>query len=140
MTTATATQAPSVKLQSGATARKGKISAAHALWWGLFATGGMVAAVLLPVHILLQGILGPMGVLPVVSNRYDTAAAAVANPLVKLYLFVLISLPFFHAAHRLRFLVFELGLRGGRMLVPILCYGAAILGMLAAALVLLTVP
>ena len=111
----------------------------HAFWWGLFAVGGMVAALLVPVHILLQGILGPLGV-PVVSNEYDTFAAAVSNPLVKLYLFVLVSLPLYHTAHRLRYFVLDLGLHGARTLVAVLCYGGAIAGTLATAYVLLSVP
>jgi fumarate reductase subunit D len=113
---------------------------AHAVWWGLFAAGGMTAAVLLPVHILIQGVLGPLGIVPAVSNYYDTYAAAVANPLVKLYLFVLISLPLFHAAHRLRYFLYDLGLRAGRGAVAVVMYGAAVLGTLVTAYVLLTVP
>lgn len=110
----------------------------HALWWGLFAVGGMTAAVLLPVHILLQGILGPLGLVPVVSNRYDTFAAALANPLVRLYFWVLISLPFFHAAHRLRYLLVDLGLKVGRGAVAVALYGAAVVGALVTAVLLLT--
>jgi fumarate reductase subunit D len=112
----------------------------HAVWWGLFAVGGMTAAVLLPVHILIQGVLGPLGIVPAVSNTYETYAAAVANPLVKLYLFVLISLPLFHAAHRLRYLLHDLGLRAGRGALAAVMYGAAVLGTLVTAYVLLTVP
>jgi fumarate reductase subunit D len=118
---------------------KPKADMSHAFWWGLFAVGGMVAALLVPVHILLQGILGPLGV-PVVSNSYETFARAVSNPLVKLYLFVLISLPLFHTAHRLRYLILDLGVHGAKTLVAVLCYGGAIGGTLAAAYVLLTVP
>jgi fumarate reductase subunit D len=112
----------------------------HAFWWGLFAVGGMVAAVLLPVHILLQGVLGPLGIVPVVSGHYDTFAAAVGHPLVKLYLFVLISLPLFLAAHRLRYFVLDLGLRSGGQAVALLCYGAAVLVTIVTAYILLTVP
>jgi fumarate reductase subunit D len=117
-----------------------KAQMSHAVWWGLFAVGGMTAAVLLPVHILIQGVLGPLGIVPAVSTYYDTYAAAVANPLVKLYLFVLISLPLFHAAHRLRYLLYDLGLRAGRGALAVIMYGAAVLGTLATAYVLLTVP
>jgi fumarate reductase subunit D len=117
-----------------------KMDASHALWWGLFAVGGMTAAVLLPIHILIQGVLGPLGIVPSVSNSSETFAAAVANPLVKLYLFVLISLPLFHAAHRLRYFLYDLGLRAGRQAVAFVMYGAAILGTIAAAYVLFTAP
>jgi fumarate reductase subunit D len=137
----TTTTAPAERTGSRpATPARPRMDVSHAIWWGLFAVGGMTAAVLLPVHILIQGILGPLGLVPAVSNSYETYAAAVANPLVKLYLFVLISLPLFHAAHRLRYFLYDLGLRAGRGLVALLLYGAAILGTIATAYVLLTVP
>jgi len=37
----------------------------HLFWWFMFAQGGVLAAILLPVHILFQGILGPLGVVNV---------------------------------------------------------------------------
>ena len=114
--------------------------ASHAFWWGLFAVGGMTAAVLVPIHILVQGVLGPLGIVPAVTNRYQTAAAAFANPLVRLYFFVLISLPLFHAAHRLRFLLIDLGVKGGRQPIAFALYGGAILVTLIAAYVLITLP
>jgi len=112
----------------------------HAFWWGLFAVGGMVAAVLVPVHILVQGVLGPLGLVPVVSNRYDTFAAALRNPLVKLYLLIFISLPLFHWAHRFRYFLLDLGVRGGKGLLATLMYGGAVAGTLVAGYVVLTVP
>jgi len=116
-----------------------RVDMSHAVWWGLFAVGGMVAAILVPIHILIQGVLGPLGIVPAVSNRAGTLAAALANPLVRLYLFVLVSAPLFHAAHRIRFLLIDLGLHGGRTLVAVLCYGGAILGTCVAAYILVTV-
>ncbi|HEX2324432.1 MAG TPA: fumarate reductase subunit FrdD [Chloroflexota bacterium] len=140
MATTTTTATAERTSSPPAAAARPRVDMSHAIWWGLFAVGGMTAAVLLPVHILIQGILGPLGLVPAVSNSYQTYAAAVAHPLVKLYLFVLISLPLFHAAHRLRYFLYDLGLRAGRRLVALLLYGAAILGTIATAYVLLTVP
>ena len=79
-----------------------KPAIAHLFWWFMFAQGGVLAAILLPVHILVQGILGPLGIVPVVDHHYDTWVNVLGNPLVKLYLLVLIAFPFFHCAHRLR--------------------------------------
>ena len=109
-------------------------------WWFAFANGGLVAALFLPVHTLVQGILGPLGVVPVVDQHYDSFAAAVANPIVKLYLFVVISLPLFHWAHRMRFFLIDLGLSAGQRLLKYLLYGLAIVGTLLAAYILVTVP
>jgi fumarate reductase subunit D len=108
-------------------------------WWFMFANGGLVAAFFLPVHILVQGILGPLGV-PVVDQHYDSFAAALANPIVKLYLFVIISVPLFHVAHRLRFFLIDLGLTVWQRPIKYLLYALAVLGMLVTAYVVITVP
>lgn len=124
----------------------------HAFWWGLFAVGGMTAALLLPVHILLQGILGPLGIVPVAGKvlgpaggvdaqaSYESLRALVANPLVKLYLFVLISLPLYHAAHRLRYVAIDLGFKPAHGRAGLVFYAAAVAGTIVTAYVLLTVP
>ena len=75
----------------------------------MFAQGGVIAALLVPAHVLVQGILGPLGIVPVADRHYDTWISILGNPIVKLYLLVLISLPFFHFAHRLRYLLVDLG-------------------------------
>ena len=30
-------------------------------WWGMFSAGGMVAALLVPIHILIDGLAVPLG-------------------------------------------------------------------------------
>ena len=82
---------------------------AHLFWWFMFAQGGVIAALLIPAHVLVQGILGPLGIVPVVDRHYDTWISILGNPIVKLYLLVLIAFPFFHFAHRLRYLLVDLG-------------------------------
>lgn len=112
---------------------------AHLIWWFLFAQGGVIAALLLPIHILVQGILGPLGVVPVVDRHYDTWVRVLSNPIVKLYLLVLITLPFFHFAHRLRYLLVDLGVPAARMLpAQVIFYGGAIVVLLVTIWVLLT--
>jgi fumarate reductase subunit D len=112
---------------------------AHLFWWFMFAQGGVLAALLIPVHILVQGILGPLGIVPVVDRHYDTWISILGNPIVKLYLLVLISLPFFHFAHRLRYLLVDLGMPAAKTLpAQVVFYGAAVLVTLVAIWVLLT--
>jgi fumarate reductase subunit D len=123
----------------------------HGLWWGLFAVGGMTAALLVPVHILFQGILGPLGLVPVVGKvmgsdgvdsaaSYQSIAAALANPLVKLYLLALIVLPLYHVAHRLLYVVVDFRIGIPRPLLALVFYGGAVVGTLATIVVLLSVP
>ncbi|HYT12132.1 MAG TPA: fumarate reductase subunit FrdD [Candidatus Nitrosopolaris sp.] len=116
-----------------------KPAVAHLIWWFLFANGGVIAAIFLPVHILVQGILGPLGIVPVVDRHYDTWVSVIGNPIVKLYLLVVIALPFFHFAHRLRYLLVDLGMPAARSLpAQAIFYGAAIVVTLVTIWVLLT--
>ena len=92
----------------------------------MFAQGGVIAAVLIPVHVLVQGILGPLGV-PVVDRHYDTWISILGNPIVKLYLLVLIAFPFFHFAHRLRYLLVDLGVPAAKSVpAQVIFYGGAV--------------
>jgi len=121
------------------TARTPKPAFAHLLWWFLFAQGGVVAAILIPVHVLVQGILGPLGIVPVVDRHYDTWVRVLSNPLVKLYLLVLIALPFFHFAHRLRYLLVDFGVPAAKSVpAQVIFYGGAVLVTVITIWVLLT--
>jgi len=116
-----------------------KPALAHLFWWFMFSQGGVVAALLIPVHILVQGILGPLRIVPVVDRHYDTWISILGNPIVKLYLLVLISLPFFHFAHRLRYLLVDLGVPAAKSVVAqVIFYGGAVLVTVLAIYVLLT--
>ena len=93
----------------------------------MFAQGGVIAALLIPVHILVQGILGPLGIVRVADRHYDTWITLLGNPIVKLYLLVLIAVPFFHFAHRLRYLLVDFGVPGAKSLpAQVLFYGGAV--------------
>ena len=108
----------------------------HLFWWFMFAQGGVIAAILLPVHILFNGILGPLGVVSVVTPGNTTI---MSNPIVKLYLLVLIAVPFFHFAHRLRYLLVDLGVPAAKSVpAQAVFYGGAILVTLLTIYVLLT--
>jgi fumarate reductase subunit D len=105
----------------------------------MFANGGGLAALELPVHILVQGVLGPLGIVPVVDQHYDTWISVLGNPIVKLYLLVLIAFPFFHFAHRLRYLLVDFGVSAAKTLpVQVVFYGGAVVVTLVAVWVLLT--
>ena len=66
-------------------------------WWALFGAGGMIAALFVPITIAITLIFGMMN-----GAHADALRVLFARPLVRLYLFVIISLPLFHWAHRFR--------------------------------------
>ncbi len=108
----------------------------HLVWWFMFAQGGVIAAILLPVHILFQGILGPLGVVNVAEPNN---VGLLANPIVKLYLLVLIAIPFFHFAHRLRYLLVDFGVHAAKSIpAQVIFYGGAVAVTLVTIYVLLT--
>lgn len=101
---------------------------AHLFFWFMFAQGGGLAALVLPVHILVQGILGPLGIVKVVDRHYDTWINLLGNPLVKLYILALIAFSFFHFAHRLRYFFVDIGVPAARgMVAQAIFYGGATL-------------
>ena len=109
------------------------------LLWFLFGGGGMVSAMLFPVHVLLFGLAFPLGWFE--APAYESLQALVVHPITRLYLFVFIFLPLFHAAHRFRYTVYDLFRVQPSMHQPIavVCYGAATAGTIAAAYTLLTI-
>jgi fumarate reductase subunit D len=61
--------------------------------------------------------------------RYEILHRLVTHPLTRLYRFVLISLPLFHWAHRVRYTLDDgLPLKHLTELIAVLCYGATLLG------------
>jgi fumarate reductase subunit D len=102
--------------------------------WLPFMAGAGLAALLMPVIILLTSV----GVL---LGWIDEAGLwrLLGSPLVRLFLFVLIALALFHSAHRLRFVLIDLGLKPARSLISVLCYGSAIAGACLTALLALRV-
>jgi fumarate reductase subunit D len=95
------------------------------LLWLLFSAGGTLAAFLFPVHLLLFGLVFPLGWAD--SPSHDYFLQLVRHPLTRLYLFAFISLPLFHWAHRFRYTLYDgLKLKHLNALVAVLCYGAAV--------------
>src|SRR5207302_11006956 len=116
-----------------------RLALMHLFWWFMFAQGGVIAALLIPVHVLVQGILGPLGIVPVVHRHYHTRVSVLGNPLVKLYLLVLVAFPFFHFAHRLRYLLVDLGVPAARGVpAQIVFYGGAVVVTVVTIYILLT--
>jgi fumarate reductase subunit D len=105
--------------------------------WLLFSGGGVVAAVFLPILILLFGLAIPLGLL---QPDYNHLHAVVSHWLTRLVLLGLIVLMLFHAAHRLRYTLHD-GLQLKRLDKPIevLCYGSALVGSVVTLLIVFTI-
>jgi fumarate reductase subunit D len=103
----------------------------EAFFWVLFSAGGVVAALLIPIHLFLFLLAIPLGWVP--TPTYEHLMSLLRMPIVRIYLFVLCSLPLFHWAHRFRFTLYD-GLKVKHLneLIFVLCYGGALVGTVAA--------
>jgi fumarate reductase subunit D len=109
------------------------------LIWLPFAAGGMLAALLMPALMLIF-LFDGVGIAKVGALDHARVLGLVSHPLVALLLFAILSLILWHAAHRLRMTVQDLGVRnpGPRRWLARICYLAATVGTVAVAWVLIT--
>lgn len=101
------------------------------LLWLPFAAGGMLAALLVPAMMLVF-LLDSLHAFPSANLGYERMLAFAAHPLARIAWFGIVALLLWHAAHRLRMTLQDLGVRtpGARLLSARLCYGAASVGTL----------
>ena len=105
-------------------------------WWSLFSAGGVIAALFIPVLVVVSGII-----LPYFTGGseagYQKIHSGVSFWLVRLILFGIIFLSFFHCAHRIRHVLMDLGLRSAGLAIAVLCYLGATAGTVVAACILI---
>ena len=109
------------------------------LAWLLFSAGGVLAAMALPVLVLLFGLAFPLGWLQAPS--YAHLLALVQPVVVKLAFWVFAVLSLLHWAHRFRYTLYD-GLQVKHLdeVINALCYGGALAGAVVTAYVLWALP
>ncbi|WP_027499742.1 fumarate reductase subunit FrdD [Rhodococcus sp. UNC363MFTsu5.1] len=116
--------------------RESRRPTAEPLAWLAFSAGGMAAALLIPVLILLFGIAIPLGW--IAAPEYTHLHSVLRHPITVVVLIGLCVLALFHAAHRLRFTLWHgLRLQRARGAVTVACYGGAAVGSVVAAYLLI---
>jgi succinate dehydrogenase subunit D len=106
------------------------------LLWLLFSSGGLAAALLLPVLLVLFGLVFPAGWVSAPSQAHLLSVARF--PLTRIVLLGLFVLALFHWAHRFRYTLYEgLQLKHLSPLIILGCYGGALAGSAIAGYLLL---
>jgi len=103
-------------------------------WWSIFSMGGVLAALFLPVCILLTGFILPLS--EISFEEFEKLHNLFGNWIVKLFLLLIFFSSFFHGFHRVRHTLLDLGLRSYETILTFMCYGLAFLGTVCAAYVL----
>ena len=106
------------------------------VYWALFGAGGMMSALFGAGLAFMTGIAIPEGIGPGAAlSDYDRALAVVHSLPGRLFLFAVVTLFLWHAAHRVHHTLPDFGLRQGT-LAWLGCYGVALAGTLVAVLAL----
>jgi fumarate reductase subunit D len=107
------------------------------IFWSLFGAGGMLSALFGPVLVFITGIAVPLGLLlPAGTMSYPKMLAFAQNFIGKGFIFAVIALFLWFAAHRIYHSLHEIGIHPG-LLAKLLCYGSAFVSTVIAAYVLL---
>lgn len=110
----------------------------EAFWWGLFSAGGVMAAIFVPVLMVVTGFVMPYRFNPEEGRliQYETLAAVLDFWLFKIALVGVILLIAIHCAHRIRHIVMDIMGRPWDMPLRFVCYGGAFVTALVAAVVM----
>ena len=109
------------------------------IFWALFGAGGMLSALLGPMLVFITGIAIPLGVLlPADTMSYPKMLAFAQNWIGKGFIFAIIALFLWHAAHRLYHSLHDFGIHAGTG-AKLICYGLALVATIIAAYALLVV-
>jgi fumarate reductase subunit D len=99
--------------------------------WLLFSAGGVLAALLLPILLLLFGLAFPLGWLD--PPGHEHLLAVLRHPLTRAVVFLLCMLSLFHWAHRFRYTLYDgLQIKHLNELINLFCYGGAVVGSVVA--------
>ena len=104
--------------------------------WLLFSAGGMISAMLFPILMVITGIILPYILSGDAIDLLNQIHLYLKDTIVKIVIFFVISLPFFHWAHRFRFTLVDIGLKQISFLISILCYGGAVTGSVVTVIIL----
>ncbi len=108
------------------------------LLWILFSAGGVVAALVIPVLLLLFGLAFPLGLSP---PSHEHMLAVLGHPLSRVTIFVSCMLLLFHSAHRVRFTLYDgLQIKHLNELIVLLVYGAVLVGIAASGYLVWQLP
>jgi len=109
------------------------------IFWALFGAGGMLSALFGPMLVFITGLAVPLGLLlPADTMSYPRMLAFAQHWMGKGFIFAVIALFLWHAAHRIFHSLHDIGIHAG-LVAKLLCYGSALLGTVIAAYALLVI-
>src|SRR5437879_5347581 len=114
-----------------------RVARLHAILWGIFSLGGMIAAFLLPVLIYMTAIAYPFSLWPFNGTR-DPSFLVTGHLLRALFIFVTIAASLYHGIFRFQSALTEVGLLKYRRALEAVGYFIIFVGIIALAYYLVT--
>lgn len=108
----------------------------EAFWWFLFSGGGVLSGMFIPVFIVLTGFVLPF-VIAGDAARVERLRGLVGWWPVRVVLAGVLTLTFFHCAHRVRHVFMDFGMHAASGALAVVWYGAALAGTIATVVVLM---
>lgn len=109
------------------------------IFWSLFGAGGMLAALIGPALVFITGIAVPFGIIFAPDTMsYAHMVAFAQNWVGKIFIFAVVSLFLWHAAHRIHILMHDFGVHAVTV-VRLFTYGFAFVGTVWAGYALLSI-
>lgn len=102
-----------------------------AFLWTAFSLGGFVAALFVPVHVLINNLAVPLRLLPAETLDAGAVLGLLASPLVKLYVIVFVAGALWHGFYRLKYLLYDMGLKRYAVPLTLALHGIAAAGTVA---------
>lgn len=98
------------------------------IFWSLFGAGGVISALVLPALVLITGMAWPLGLMSDDALSYARMSSFAGSLIGGFALVVVISLTFWHAAHRIAHSLHDFGVHRGLGVWRVVCYGTALIG------------
>ncbi len=114
-----------------------KVARLHAILWGIFSLGGMIAAFLLPVLIYMTAIAYPFSLWPFNGTK-DPSFLIAGHRLGALFVFVTIAGSLYHGIFRFQSALTEVGLLKYRRALEAIGYFIIFVGIIVLAYYLAT--
>ncbi|MEO8655296.1 MAG: fumarate reductase subunit FrdD [Ramlibacter sp.] len=106
------------------------------VFWSMFGAGGLLAALIGPALVFITGIGVPFALMNPDTMRYANMLAFCQHWAGKVFVFAVIALFMWHAAHRIAIVLHDFGVHPS-VLVKFGCYGLSLLSTVIAGYTLL---
>ncbi len=111
----------------------------EAILWLTFTLGGFIAAIYIPVIIVINNLAPRIGALSSDIVSYDSMLGRL-DPLTRIFFLIVVVASIYHGMHRFKFVLFDIGLLRFKTPIYVLVYAIIVIAALIAIYSLILIP